>query len=477
MTDDTLTIVSNRLPVRLAATAQGKWRVHRSDGGLVSALEPMLRQRGGRWVGWSGSSGVLPEEAGAELARHGRGAGFHLQPVELSSREHEVFYEGACNQALWPLLHGLTDRSRLRQPYGCVYGAVNRRFAEVVASVAGGGTVWVHDYHLLQMGEELRRRLQHARLGFFFHTPFPRGEVMLRLPWGASLLPSLLSYDVIGFQTEQDRRNFHAWAGALLWLGSERSAAAQRELSSRTAVFPISVDWDEFHHGAASPSVLARARQIRAENHGRQILLGVDRLDYTKGIPERLTAYERMLERHPELAGRVVFVQLAVPSRTGIDEYERTRAAVKSTVERVNARFTREDWVPVRYVYGRWNRDELLAWYVAADVAVVTPLKDGMNLVAKEFVAANREGGVLVLSRGAGAAMELGEGALLAEPHDTPTLASALHRALHMPSDERRNRLRGLQSHLERNDVHHWASSFLDALHTGRPRPPRAASR
>jgi trehalose 6-phosphate synthase len=464
MSNDNLTIVSNRLPVRLTPDERGEWRVHRSDGGLVGALEPVLRQRGGTWVGWSGTSGRLPREASVELDLHTREAGFHLEPVALSAAEHDTFYEGACNRTLWPLLHGLPNLSTTRSTYRRAYGSVNRRFAKVVARVARGGTVWVHDYHLLQMGEDLRRRLPDARLGFFFHTPFPRPEVMLRLPWGASLLPSLLSYDVIGFQTEDDRLNFHAWVGALLWLGSESSADAQADIARRTAVFPISVDWEEFHHGASAPGVLARAREIREEHAGRRILLGVDRLDYTKGIPERLTAYERVLELHPELAERVVFVQLAVPSRTGIAEYGSTRARVEAIVARVNARFGTAGWTPVRYLYGTWSREELLAWYVGADVAVVTPLRDGMNLVAKEFVAANREEGVLVLSRGAGAARELGEGALLAEPADVGALASTLHQALHLPGVERRKRLSRLQEHLRGNDVHRWASSFLHAL-------------
>jgi trehalose 6-phosphate synthase len=474
MSNDRLTIVSNRLPVRLTPDERGEWRAHRSDGGLVGALEPVLRQRGGTWVGWSGTSGRLPHEANAELARHTLGAGFQLEPVPLSALEHDTFYEGACNQTLWPLLHGLPDRIRTMGAYKRAYGSVNLRFAKVVAKVARGGTVWVHDYHLLQMGEELRRRLPHARLGFFFHTPFPRPEVMHRLPWGASLLPSLLCFDVIGFQTEDDRLNFQAWVGALLWLRSERSAEAQADVARRTAVFPISVDWEEFHDGASAPGVLARAQEIRTEHAGRRILLGVDRLDYTKGIPERLTAYERMLEMHPELMERVVFVQLAVPSRTGIAEYEITRARVEAIVARVNARFGSNGWTPVRYLYGTWSREELLAWYVGADVAVVTPLRDGMNLVAKEFAAANREQGVLVLSRGAGAARELGEGALLAEPSDVGALASTLHDALHLPGGERRQRLHRLQEHVRRNDVHRWASSFLDALRgDGKPESRR----
>ena len=405
MRPEAVTVVSNRLPVRIQGTA-GAWTVEPSDGGLVGALEPVLRASGGTWVGWAGAGGALAPDAFAELERYGRGRGIELRSVSLSPWEHDVYYERACNQALWPVLHGLVERSRLGQWHARAYHSVNRRFAEAAAAASRGGTVWVHDYHLLQTGEVLRRRFPAAKLGFFLHTPFPSADVMRLLPESRDLVASLACFDLIGFQTAEDRR----------------------------------------------------------EVGERKILLGVDRLDYTKGIPERLRAYQRLLERHPELRERVVFVQLAVPSRTSIEEYRQTKDEVEQLVRRINTLFGRGDWSPVRYVYGSWARDELLAWYVAADVAVVTPLRDGMNLVAKEFVAANRGRGVLVLSPGAGSARELGSGALLADPRNEERLTMALRFALAMPAAERRSRLTRLQHHLRGHDVHHWAASFLEAL-------------
>ena len=286
---------------------------------------------------------------------------------------------------------------------------------------------------------------------------------MAQLPWAEALLPSFAGFDVIGFQTERDRRNFVAW----VWLISGRSVFVRRDLEARSGVFRISVDWRRYHERAGDPDVLARAAAIRTELGGRRIFLGVDRLDYTKGIPHRLHAYARLLEEDPALRGQVAFVQLAVPSRTRIAEYERTRFEIESLVAAINAKYGTPDWTPIRYVYGTWSHDELLAWYVAADAAVVTPLRDGMNLVAKEFMAANRGRGVLVLSRYAGAADEVGEEALLVTPTDIRDLSVALRRALQMPAPEREARVHAAQKHLRHHDVHRWASSFMSALTAG----------
>jgi trehalose 6-phosphate synthase len=456
------TVVSNRLPVRFERAGDGSVHVAPSDGGLVSALRSVLRDRGGAWAGWTGSS-EDPSPAGHdELRAFGAREGYDLLPVALSASDRERYYEGACNRLLWPLLHGLPDRVEPTAADPSAYFRVNREFAEVVAR-GRPDVVWVHDYHLFSIGAELRRRLPAARLGFFLHIPFPAPTEMAALRWGAELLPSLAAFDVLGFQTDADRRNFLGWVDLI----SPGRAAHERrrELAPRTAAFPISVDWARYHDQAGTAPVLARARRIRDELGGASLLLGVDRLDYTKGIPERLRAYARLLESHAELRGRVTFVQLGVPSRTGIPAYDQIRAEIERSVQAINARHATADWTPVRYVYGTWSHQELLAWYVAADVAVVTPLRDGMNLVAKEFMAANRGRGVLVLSRYAGAAEELGRrGALLVDPADAAEVAGALWAALRMPAAARELRVRLIQDHLRSHDVHRWAGSFLDAL-------------
>jgi trehalose 6-phosphate synthase len=458
-TERGVTVVSNRLPVRLERDAGGLVRARPSDGGLVSALHPVLRRRGGAWVGCSGDTGQTTAAGLEELDRFGRAAGYRLVSVPISAHEQSAYYEGACNRVLWPLLHGLVEQAAPAAADRAAYDGVNRRFARTVAR-GRPDVVWVHDYHLLSIGEELRRRLPHARLGFFLHIPFPRPEPLACLAWAPELLRSLACFDLIGFQTARDRENFRAWVETL----EGADSALARRLDEAARVFGISVDWSRYHEAADEPAVEARAAAIRRELAGRRILLGVDRLDYTKGIPERLLAYRRLLEEDPELRGRVVLVQLAIPTRISIVEYERIRVRTEALVADINARFGTPDWEPVRYVYGSWGHDELLAWYRAADVALVTPLRDGMNLVAKEFCAANRGGGALVLSRAAGAADELGGAALLVDPEDPADIAVATRRALAMTAFERLERIRAAHAHLEQHDVHRWAARFLEVL-------------
>lgn len=454
-----LTVVSNRLPVSIRPRRDGGIEISPSDGGLVSALRAVLRERGGAWAGWTGSSVPLGERGIEELRSFGRREGYDVLPIALSEGEHERYYEGACNRVLWPLLHGLREHAEPGAADASSYFEVNRHFADVVAR-SQPNVVWVHDYHLLSIGSELRRRLPNARLGFFLHIPFPEPDQMEALEWGAGLLPSLAAFDVLGFQTEADRRNFLAWADRV----SRETGAPGLDLASRSAAFGVSVDWRRYHEEAKQPSVLARVRAIRAELGGQHLLLGVDRLDYTKGIPHRLHAYARLLEERPALLGRTRFVQLAVPSRTRIPAYEQTRAEVEALVEAINARYGDAHWKPIEYVYGTWTHEELLAWYGAADAAVVTPLRDGMNLVAKEFMAANQGSGVLVLSRFAGAAEVVGPGSLLVDPSDTREVASAMWNAIVMHPAEREARLRRVQEHLRENDVHRWADAFIRAL-------------
>lgn len=402
----------------------------------------------------------------AALDHHARGEGYEVTLVPLGAREQKDFYEGTCNRVLWPLLHGLYEHGRPRTGDHQIYADVNRLFARVAAADRPE-TVWVHDYHLLLAGERLRRLLPTARLGFFLHVPFPGAEAMLRLGWGEQLVRSLAAFDLIGFQTEGDRRRFVEWARHVRASTSSTGRAlpcVPPSLEAAARVFPISIDWRRYHDEADDSAVRARAGALRAEAGGRQILLGVDRLDYTKGIPHRLRGYAHLLEVQPELRGRVEFVQLAVPSRTAIPEYQHVREEVEASVRAVNERFRTPGWTPVRYEYGMWDHAELLARYQAADVAVVTSLRDGMNLVAKEFCAASRGRGVLVLSRHAGAAEELRHEVVLVDPFDPKDVAEALRSALAMAPAERTERLARAQAHLRTHDVHRWSASFLDRL-------------
>lgn len=460
-----LLVVSNRLPVRLRRRGDGSWFREPASGGLVTALEPVLRRRGGTWVGWPG---VVEEEArGLDAVLGASGDPYRVEPVPLTAVEQQDFYLGLCNEVLWPLFHGLVDRCRFEPRYWEVYRRVNRKYARAIMRTARPGqVVWVHDYHLMDVGRDLRAAGCDNKVGFFLHIPFPPPDLLERLPWGRELLHALLSFDTIGFQTRRDWRNFLDCVRLFRSCESRVQGAVvldrdRPDRPVRVGVHPISIDGSLFCDGARTDAVAARAGEIRAEIAAEQVLLGVDRLDYTKGIPEKLLGFERSLERYPDLHGRMALVQLVVPSRVAIPEYRRVKGRIEGLVGRINGRFSRGGWVPVRYRFGSWSRSELLAHYRAADVALVTPVRDGMNLVSKEYVAASVERGTLVLSRFAGSADELRDGALLVNPHDVDGMAESLRRALTMPRDEQRERLAAMRSWVLEHDVHHWVRGFL----------------
>jgi trehalose 6-phosphate synthase len=462
-----LLIASNRLPILLRRSAERGWHSEHASGGLVTALEPVLRQRGGTWVGWPGTVEGEVEGLAEVLARETVAEPYHLEPVELSEAERVEFYEGFSNELLWPLFHGFIRACRFESRFWETYRRVNRKFAGRILEVCRPGQlVWVHDYHLVAVGEELRREGCENRIGFFLHIPFPPADLFERLPWAHELLDALLAYDLVGFQTRRDLKNFLEVVRQLRPRecrihGELLLSRARPERPTRVGVHPISIDNQLFREGARTETVRRRAGELRAGVGSARILLGVDRLDYTKGVPEKLCAYERLLERHPELQGEVTLVQLVIPSRVPIRSYALMRERIEAQVRRIEERFARGAWKPVHYRYGSWEQTELLAWYRAADVALVTSLKDGMNLVSKEFVAASVEGGVLVLSEFAGSADELREGALLVNPHDPDALAATIHRALTLDPAERRERLELMQSRILDHDLHHWVRGFL----------------
>jgi trehalose 6-phosphate synthase len=465
-----LVVVSNRLPVSVTRSPGGRLVARPSDGGLVSALGPALRDRGGTWVGWSG--GPSGAEARTALRRVARTAGYDLRAVSLSADEQRGFYLGFANEVIWPLFHDLGSACRFVPDYWQAYLSANSRYAEQVAAVAGPrDLVWVHDYHLIHLREELRARGCGARAAFFLHIPFPSPDMFLKLPWRRPLLEALLAYDLVGFQTPRDRRNFLDCVGQLLpgvsltGRGGPVVVAGMGPSETRIGRFPIGIDYNDFVRRSLAPEVTAAVERLRSGLPGRQLLLGIDRLDYTKGIPERLQAFALALEQHPELHERVTLIQVVVPSREGIGQYQALKEQVENLVGQINGRFTRPGgWVPIHYAFRRLTPVELLAYYRAASVALVTPLKDGMNLVAKEFCACQAgEDGVLVLSEFAGAAAELRPGALLVNPYDVAELAGAIATALAMEPAERRRRMRRLRRTVRRHDVFWWTDTLLRA--------------
>lgn len=467
--DRRLLVVSNRLPVSLSVARDG-FKCQRGSGGLVSALEPVLHERGGTWIGWSGIVGGDLAAVQSELDRARGDAPYALRAVPLSADDKRDFYQGAANEILWPLFHGLVGRVNYQNRYWRAYREVNWRFAHAVLDAARpGDVVWVHDYHLITIAEELRALGFRDRLAFFLHIPFPCLDVFEQLPWADEVLRALLRYDLVGFQTERDLRNFvhcvERMAGEAVAIEQDRIHLARTGRSVRVGAFPISIDTRPFLEGASDPRVRAAAESLLAHFSHQRVLLGVDRLDYTKGIPEKLLGLERALEKYPELCGQVTLFQLVVPSRERIPEYRRMKSEIEGLVGRINGRYTRGGWVPILYSFGSWSQPELLAYYRLAHVALVTPLRDGMNLVSKEFVAASSDESVLVLSAFAGSAQELQEGALLVNPHDVEAMADAIYQACTMDPQEKARRIATLRERVRARDVHRWVEDFLDAAH------------
>jgi trehalose 6-phosphate synthase len=404
------------------------------------------------------------------LREASRAAGYVLRPVHLETADAELFYNGFANGIIWPLFHDLPSHCAFIPEAWQAYQRANKRFAETVAECCGEADhIWVHDYHLMRVAEEVRALGVATRLGLFLHVPFPPLDMFVRLPWRAEVLNSLLAYDLVGFQTLRDRRNFLYCVNRLLpeWRVRGKGTVVTAESQGRevrVGSFPISIDYAEFEGGARTPEVEAAAATIREQLGDRTIILGVDRLDYTKGIPEKLEAFRRALRRHPELRGAATLVQIAVPSRQAVPEYQELRARIDQLVGEINGEFTMDGWAPIHYLFRSLDRDALLAHYRAADVCLLTPLKDGMNLVAKEYCASRTDGqGTLILSEFAGAASQLHRWALTVNPHDVEGVADAIYRACSMPPGEQRNRMRHLRRTVRTNDIYRWVDEFLEA--------------
>lgn len=468
-----LVIVSNRLPFQLVDQS-GSSQPCMSTGGLVTALRRVLDTHRGVWIGWPGVSESDAAIAAIKGVRHNS---FRFEPVFLSAEERDRFYLGFSNEIIWPLFHDLQSRCNFDPEYWDAYRKVNARFAESVAEHAPrGSTVWVHDYHLFDVGQNLGGSRPDLRLGYFHHIPFPQLSIFQKLPWGREVMQALMAYDLIGFQTPTDRRNFigclrHAAPEAAVRKAERHYTIHWRERKAVVGNFPISIDFEEFAEVAESDQLVRATEEIRRKFGDCRIVLGVDRLDYTKGIPERLRGFRVLLAEHPEVRGKLCLVQVTVPSREDIPKYRQLRSEIEQLVSSINGQFTQPGWVPIHYFHRSLTREELIAFYSAADIALVTPLKDGMNLVAKEYCAAKvRNDGVLVLSEFAGAATELRHSALLVNPYDFRGIATTLLSACTMSPEERRDRMRRMRRVLKRNDVFRWAGDFLSVLGQGPPR-------
>jgi alpha,alpha-trehalose-phosphate synthase [UDP-forming] len=476
-------MAASRLPVDRAEGLDGEIEWRPSPGGLVTALEPVMQRAGGAWVGWPGAPGAAPGPFDAD--------GLHLVSVGLSADEIRDYYEGFCNATLWPLYHDVIAQPEFHRPWWDVYVRVNRRYARAVAGqAAAGATVWVHDYQLQLVPAMLREMRGDVCIGHFTHIPFPGYEIFAQLPWRRQIVQGLLGADLLGFQRHSDATNFLracrrsaglSTHGSLVRVPDSppgdqgnvvgtrhRRPAADDQPDGRevqAAAFPISIDSAGFEEIARREDVRARAQEIR-EALGKPdiVLLGIDRLDYTKGILHRLNAYGEVLNEGRLGLPGAVLVQVASPSRERVEHYRRLRDEVEVTVGRINGEHGEVGSPPVHYLHQSYPREEMAALYLAADVMLVTPLRDGMNLVAKEYVACRYdETGALVLSEFTGAADELGA-AFIVNPHDIEGLKDAIVRAATISPREARRRMRSMRRRVRDHDVNHWAATFLDAL-------------
>jgi trehalose 6-phosphate synthase len=457
-----LVIVANRLPVDRVENDDGSAGWRRSPGGLVSALEPVMRANDGTWIGWPGGTeqDLAPFEAD----------GLDLVPMTMTAEEIEEFYEGFSNATLWPLYHDVVAKPEFHREWWDSYVSVNRRFAQRAAEVASeDATVWVHDYQLQLVPAMLRELRPDLRIGFYLHIPFPPHELFSQLPWRRQILEGLLGADLVGFQLNGAAQNFvrlvrqrvgHKTHRDLVYLPDGRTV--------RAAAFPISIDAAGYEDLARSPEVTQRAKEIReAVGNPRKIFLGVDRLDYTKGIYARLRAFGELIEEGHLDVEDAVFVQVATPSREQVEQYRILRDDIERLVGRLNGDLGRIGSPAVHYLHSSFPREEMAAFYRAADVMVVTPLRDGMNLVAKEYVACRYDGdGALVLSEFAGAAEELRQ-AWLINPYDINGMKAALMAAYRAQPRDTTRRMRAMRRTVTQKDVSAWAQSFLTELSAG----------
>jgi trehalose 6-phosphate synthase len=443
-------VAANRLPVR---QVEGEWE--RSPGGLVSALHPILEQNRGVWVGWSGTA-----DEQIEPFEHD---GIDLIPLSLGWQEVDDYYLGFSNETVWPLFHGAIRTPAYHRHWWRTYQAVNKRFAEAIAEAASGDDlVWIQDYQLLMVPKYLKEHAPNLDVRFFLHIPFPPVELYARLPWRAEVLEALLGADVLGFQTERGAGNFISAATTFTEATASDQGVTLSGHTTRVVASPISIDTAEFERVASLEETSQKVLSIRADlGNPEVIFLGADRLDYTKGIDVRFRAYEAMLERHPDLASRTKFVQIGVPSRSTIKDYVEVREEIEQIAGRINSTQGSRHYTPIHYMYESLDIEDLVAYYRAADVMVVTPFADGMNLVAKEYVASRvDDDGVLLLSEFAGAAQELDE-AILLNPFHVDGIATKMYQAIQMESGERQRRMKAMRQIVRDHDVHRWARSAL----------------
>lgn len=462
-----LIVVANREPFQICRDANHVW-LERTKGGLVSALDPVLQSSNGLWICWDGAMGDevsfedllrLAELNNVELP-------YRIAPVKLDADEVEHYYYGFANRQVWPLFHYFPSRYAFDEVEWEHYTRVNAKFARNILDQADAeDLIWIQDYHLMLAPAVVRKQNPQANVGFFCHIPFPHYEIFRILPTRQEILEGILGSDLIGFHTPNDAKYFIECAttllpGKIVVVDAETLLYEGRHVKIRP--FPISIDFDTIHTIAQSPATDDMVQQLRQTYQPAEIIgLGVDRLDYSKGILDRLECIAMFFERHPEYRKRMVFIQIAVPSRTRVLEYQQMKQEIDEAVGRINGRFSEEGWVPIHYLYRGFPLEELVAYYKAGDFALINPLRDGMNLVAKEYCAAQTQNqGALILSEMTGAAVQLSQ-SFQVNPYNHPQVVRTIHRVLNAPAEEKQARMSAMRQSIARNNISHWLSDFI----------------
>lgn len=454
-------IVSNRLPISLRHR-NGKFEFKPSAGGLATGLGSIYKEGENIWIGWPGNTIEDPEQrAEIILELHE----LKMAPVFLSKLDVEEFYEGFSNETLWPAFHYFTQYMSYNPDHWEAYVRVNEKFCEAILKKAGPeDTIWVHDYQLLLLPKMLREKLPNATIAFFQHIPFPSYEIIRMIPWRKQLLEGMVGADLIGFHTYDDMRHFLSAVGRITGLSNESGYIQAENRIINVDSFPMGIDYDKFAKQAKNRKTQNLVKDFRKQVGNQKMLLTIDRLDYSKGIPERIKVFNQLLKQHKELHGKVSMVMIVVPSRDKVQSYKELKEEIDLLVGRINSEYSTLNWVPVHYFYRSFPFEELSAFYSMSDIALVTPLRDGMNLVCKEFVASKtNKNGVLILSEMAGASKELMD-SILVNPNDQQGVVDAIYSALSMPEKEQKFRMESMQESLKKYDVFQWVKVFMDRL-------------
>ncbi|MBI4786222.1 MAG: trehalose-6-phosphate synthase [Chloroflexi bacterium] len=451
-----LVIVSNRGPYHLTEV-NGEMKYEKTIGGLATAILPVLENSGGVWISGGNPGGRHPNAPGRPP--------FDLHLIELTDEQVRGFYHGLSNSALWPLCHYFLGRVNYDWSEWQTYEQVNRRFAQVALEDAhANDVIWVHDYHLARAPYYIRAERPNARLAFFWHIPFPAPEIFRTLPWRRKFLASLLACNLVGFHIPEYVKNFKEVAVELLGAEVKGDLVYCNGHATQVAALPIGIDDAAIDRQARQPRVERRMERLRESLRGQTLILGVERMDYTKGILERLRGMEHLLKTKPEIHGKVTLIQIVTPSREGVAAYREKKREIDEIVGRINGRFSNDLWTPIHYLYRAFTPSRLVVYYRAADIALVTPLRDGLNLIAKEYVAARiHQDGVLILSEFAGVTCQLPE-ALSVNPYDIEDMAAVIEQALVMPKEEQRRRIQAMQARIKAENVTWWMNAFLDKM-------------